>query len=82
MPGVEISLGAWIILGTQVFTLLGAMVSLALGFKNRKEVQQLTINVDGRLSQLLELTKASSHAEGRLEGIGSVVAVQAKENGK
>jgi hypothetical protein len=75
--GSEISLGAWIILGTQVMTLLGATVTIIISVMNRREVKQLSINVDGRLTQLLDITRASSHAEGRLEGI----EVQ-KENGK
>jgi hypothetical protein len=72
----EIHLGAWLILGTQGFTLLGAIATFVMALRskkvadeNKRAVQELTINVDGRLSQFMELIKVSSHAEGKLEGV-------------
>lgn len=65
----EIHLGAWLILSTQAVTLLGAVVSLIVAIRNGRAVKELKVNVDGRLSNLLELTASSSHAEGKLEGV-------------
>ena len=41
-----------------------ALSSAILGWVNRNKLQQVSAQVDGRLTELLELTRKSSHAEG------------------
>ncbi len=43
---------------------LGAVV---LGWNNRAKLNQVGTAIDGRLTELLELTRKSSHAEGALQ---------------
>jgi hypothetical protein len=38
--------------------------AVILGFINRKKLGDVSAQVDGRLTELLELTRKSSHAEG------------------
>lgn len=40
------------------------VVALYRGKKRDEQILKLTVDVDGRLTQLLELTAKSSHAEG------------------
>jgi hypothetical protein len=54
-----------------IFDLLntfGLFVIALLGAWNRRTLSKMSIEVNGRMNELLELTKKSSHAEGRLEG--------------
>jgi len=41
-----------------------ALGGLAIGWLNRRQLGQVETKVDGRLSELLELTRKASHAEG------------------
>ena len=43
---------------------IAALGALVLGFVNRTKLEKVSTQVDGRLSELLELTRKSSHAEG------------------
>jgi len=45
-----------------------SLVAAMLSFNNRKKIEDLHVAVNGRLSQLLELTAKSSKAEGKFEG--------------
>lgn len=63
-----VSLGAWIILGTNALVFLTTLTGLVVSVWNRKKITALAISVDGRLTQLLTLTTVSAHAEGKLEG--------------
>lgn len=48
-------------------TILG-IGTLVLGFMNRNKLNKIDVNVDGKLSQLMETQQKLSHAEGRAEG--------------
>ena len=49
--------------------MIGAFVSLRNGIKKNTDLtHQLSINVDGRLTQLLEITRMAARAEGVVEG--------------
>lgn len=70
-----ITIGGWLILATQLVVLLTAIFaawkatrSEQVSKGNSDALHRLEVHVDGRLSQLLELTKTSSHAEGVIEG--------------
>jgi hypothetical protein len=41
-----------------------ATLAVVLGFLNRSKLGAVSVQMDGRLSELLELTRKSSHAEG------------------
>lgn len=47
-----------------ILALITSLVTLAGVILAHFRVRQLSINVDGRLTQLLTLTKVASHAEG------------------
>lgn len=51
-----------------VVTAVAALGALVWSIKNGKKIDEVSINVDGRLSQLLELTGKASHAEGVVQG--------------
>lgn len=72
----QITVGAWLILATQGLALVGAAVGIIQSLRNRKAIQEVHFLVNSRLTELLTITKASSHAEGRLEGIGAAVTAQ------
>jgi hypothetical protein len=42
-------------------------LAVVLGFVNRSKLGAVSAQVDGRLTELLELTRKSSHAEGMKE---------------
>lgn len=72
-----ITVGGWLILATQFVVLLTAVFaawkatrSEGVSKNNSEALQRLEVHVDGRLSQLLELTKTASRAEGVIEGQG------------
>lgn len=57
----------YIVFANSVLVLLTAVIgsySLYKGKKRDAQILNLTLQVDGRLSQLLALTAKSSHAEG------------------
>lgn len=54
--------------GIAVLVFLTAIVNYFAGKKRDEKIMQLTVNVDGRLTELLALTAKSSHAEGKIEG--------------
>jgi hypothetical protein len=64
-----ISTGAIIILATQGFTLLTAIVSVFQAFRNKAAIQEVHLSVNSRLTELIRVTKAASHAEGKAEGV-------------
>jgi len=43
---------------------IAALGSLALGYLNSRKLRNVETKVDGRLEELLALTRKSSHAEG------------------
>ena len=51
-----------------IATLVSAIGAVALGIINRKKISDVHISIDGRMDELLRLNKASSHAEGVIEG--------------
>lgn len=51
-----------------VVTAVAALGALVWSIKNGKKIDEVSINVDGRLSELLKLTGQSSHAEGVIQG--------------
>lgn len=66
----------------QLLNTIGLIIVGILAYINRLEVKTLSVNVDGRLTQLLELTKVSSHAEGMKDaadgmGVGTSTAMPA-----
>jgi len=50
-------------------TLLTALVSFALSVKNGKAIQEVHLTLNSRLSELLKVTAAASHAVGKEEGM-------------
>ena len=55
-----------------IIAAIAASLAAVVGYLNRRKVNQLEVKVDGRLTELLELTARASHAEGRIEGSGPV----------
>ncbi len=51
----------------ELLNTLGLLAIAILGAWNRRTLSKMSIEVNGRMNELLELTKKSSHAEGRLE---------------
>lgn len=47
---------------------IASVVAATRSVKNSFAIEQIHLDVNSRLTQLLELTAASSHAEGKLEG--------------
>jgi hypothetical protein len=43
---------------------IAALGAVFLGWMNRTKLEDVSMKVDGRLTELLELTRKSSHAEG------------------
>lgn len=62
----------WLALIALAGTSLASTVSSVLAYlksrDNQKQIHQLSLNVDGRLSQLLATTEARAHAEGVIQG--------------
>lgn len=53
-----------------------AVVNYFAGKKRDEKIMQLTVNVDGRLTELLALTAKSAHAEGKIDGAAEEKAQQ------
>lgn len=53
-----------IIFLTQVVTLATAVLAFWVGRRNKTAIDRVEINIDGRLTELLEITRKSSHAQG------------------
>ena len=71
----EIHIGAMLILGTQFFTLLGAVATFAMSLRNRRlgeenkqAIREVHVMVNNRLTELLAATKIASHGEGVVQG--------------
>ena len=47
---------------------LAAVFSMVISIKNRSKLDQLSINIDGRLSELLAVSKRADHADGVVQG--------------
>ena len=43
---------------------LAAIFGMVISIKNRSKLDQLSVNINGRLSELLEVSKRANHAEG------------------
>lgn len=52
----------------QIINTLGLLGIAWLGYLSRKDIKDVHVLINSRLTQLLELTQKSSHAEGVLEG--------------
>lgn len=63
----KVEIVAYLALATATVTLMTAFIGVVNSFRNKKTLQQLTVSVDGRLTELLELTSKASHAEGMKE---------------
>jgi hypothetical protein len=61
---------------TACVTLVTVLVGLGRGIKRDQRIENLTLSVDGRLTQLTALIAKSSHAEGVLEGVANEKAEQ------
>ena len=46
---------------------LVALCSLITSLRNKKQIQEVKVSIDGRMEELLALTRKSSHAEGVLD---------------
>lgn len=57
-----------IVLVTSSLTLVTAFISLVLGIKNKKAIQEVHVSLNSRLTQLLQKTEESAHAAGKAEG--------------
>lgn len=55
-------------LATSIATLLASIITLVLAFRNSSKVEQIHAATNGLTSKLVDLTAASSKAEGNLEG--------------
>jgi hypothetical protein len=56
-----------------IIAALPGVLAAILGRQNRNKLEQVSGQIDGRLTELLELTRKSSHAAGMLDE---------KENGR
>ena len=59
---------------------LTAIVAVVLGFVNHNKLHDVGLRVDGRLTELLDLTRQSSHAEGVKEE-GERLAIEPEIDG-
>lgn len=55
---------------TQVLIALSALVAAAISVYNSFKIQEVHMLVNSRLTELLEISRAASKAEGVLEGRG------------
>jgi hypothetical protein len=56
---------------TELISALGALIAAIASLINRKKIQELHLLVNSRLTQLLDVTKSSAHAQGVKEGESS-----------
>ena len=49
--------------------LITGVGTIVLGLMNRSQMKQISINVDGKLEQLMAMRQQLAHAEGRREGV-------------
>lgn len=61
---LDITLGAWIILSTQVVLFLTALVALFTAIKARNENRATHILFNSRMDEYMDLVKKAAHAEG------------------
>ena len=54
----------WVPIVVAAVSAVPATIGAILGLRNHAKLDKLEINIDGRLSQLLQITASSSHAEG------------------
>lgn len=62
-----------------IATAILSTIGIVLSTRNRKETKDLSVKVDGRLTELLEATKKSSSLEGHKEGVAEQKAEQKVE---
>ena len=60
-----ISLGSWIILATQVLTLVSTIVGIWSSRKNKHAIQEVHLSINSRMDELI----IASRAEGKLDGL-------------
>lgn len=56
---------------------LAALAGLITSLRNKAKLDRVSLDVDGRLTELLELTRKASDAEGALRGAAEARAEQA-----
>lgn len=59
------TIGTWVVLATQVVTLVSSIIGVVLGLRNRTAVHEVHLSLNSRMDQLV----AASRAEGKLDGI-------------
>lgn len=59
---------AILLLATSVCTLLTAIIGVVMALWHRSAIHKVELSINGRLTELLAVTKKSSHAEGVIEG--------------
>lgn len=64
-----LTLGSILILLTQFIALIGAAFTIYQAAKVKQQVGEIKVSIDGRLEQLLKVSGAMAHAEGKVEGI-------------
>jgi hypothetical protein len=69
-PELTVTLATAVVgLLTSIVAALNSWRTGRIARDNSKQVQEIKVSVDGRFSEMLALTRAASHAEGRLEGV-------------
>jgi hypothetical protein len=66
-----------------ILAAIGSLISIVASIRNGRKIESVEIRLDGRLEELIERTRESSHAAGVVAGIaqqkvtGDVVAMAA-----
>ena len=72
----EIYDGHFLLLAAQIVTFLTSLVGLFIVIRNKNAVHELSIRVDGRLSQLIENIKSTEYAAGKTAGVAEQKDIQ------
>ncbi len=62
------SFTGYILPATNAITFLTAVAAFVQTVRNGKQITTVLVNLDGRLSELLAVTRTEAHAAGKLEG--------------
>jgi hypothetical protein len=62
------NVGAMLILATQGFTLLAALIAFIQSVKNSTAIREVHLSLNSRLTELIQATKVAAHAAGKAEG--------------
>ena len=73
---IGISSSAWLLLATQAITFLTSLIGLYIVVKNQTAVRELSVKVDGRLTQLIENIKSTEYAAGKTAGVAEQKDIQ------